>query len=91
MIERLIQVAADKQCTPSQLALAWNASQPGITAAIMGPRTSDQLVDNLGALELEVTDEDRARLDEAAPPLGISLRYYDAAIRTDFRPNLLRW
>lgn len=91
VIERLMAVAADKRCTPSQLALAWNTSQPGVTAAIMGPRTVDQLDDNLGALEVEVTDEDRARLDEVAPPRGISLSYYDAAIRTDFKPNLLRW
>ena len=65
-------IAADKPCTPSQLALAWNVEQPGITAAIAGPRTRDQLIDNLGALAVTVTAEDHARLDAVAPPLSAS-------------------
>ena len=90
VIDALTGIAADKPCTPSQLALAWNIDQPGITAAIVGPRTTDQLTDNLGALAVTVTAEDRARLDAVAPPLSVSLRYYDAAISTDLRPNLSR-
>ena len=90
VIDALTRVAADKPCTPSQLALAWNIDQPGITAAIAGPRTTGQLADNLGALAVTVTAEDRARLDAVAPPLSVSLRYYDAAISTDLRPNLSR-
>ena len=37
VIEGLVALAKEKGCTPSQLALAWNASQPGITAPIIGP------------------------------------------------------
>jgi aryl-alcohol dehydrogenase-like predicted oxidoreductase len=83
--------ARDKGCTPSQLALAWNASRPGITAPIIGPRTLEQLVDNLGATGVALSDEDVARIDAAASPLGATLRYYDAAMATDIRPNLGRW
>ena len=90
VIDALMGIAADKPCTPSQLALAWNVEQPGITAAIAGPRTRDQLIDNLGALAVTVTAEDHARLDAVAPPLSVSLPYYDAAISTDLRPNLSR-
>jgi aryl-alcohol dehydrogenase-like predicted oxidoreductase len=91
VIEALVALAKDKGCTPSQLALAWNASQPGITASIVGPRTVEQLVDNLGAVALKLTDADRARLDAVAPPWSATLRYYDAAMAIDFRPNLARW
>src|SRR6185503_4654133 len=49
VIEGLVALAKDKGCTPSQLALAWNAAQPGITAPIIGPRTLDQLIDNIAA------------------------------------------
>ncbi|HEU4617275.1 MAG TPA: aldo/keto reductase [Gammaproteobacteria bacterium] len=91
VIEAVIEIAAEKGCTASQLALAWNAAQPGVTAPIIGPRTLEQLVDNLGAVNVEITDEDRARLDAVAPPLGASLRYYDAAMSVDFAPNLGRW
>jgi aryl-alcohol dehydrogenase-like predicted oxidoreductase len=91
VIEALVALAKEKGCTPSQLALAWNASQPGITAPIIGPRTVEQLVDNLGAVALAVTDADRARLDAVAPPWSATLRYYDAALAIDFRPNIARW
>ena len=91
VIEALVALAEDKNCTPSQLALAWNATQPGITAPIIGPRTLDQLIDNLGAAEVVVTAEDRARIDGFAPPMAATLRYYDAAMAVDFRPNFNRW
>jgi aryl-alcohol dehydrogenase-like predicted oxidoreductase len=73
------------------VALAWNASQPGITAPIIGPRTLEQLIDNLGAADVQVTDADRARLDALAPPWSATLRYYDAALAIDFKPNWGRW
>jgi aryl-alcohol dehydrogenase-like predicted oxidoreductase len=91
VIDGLVALANEKSCTPSQLALAWNASQPGITAPIIGPRTLEQLVDNTGAFAVTVTDEDRARLNALAPPWTATLRYYDAALAIDFKPNLGRW
>ena len=91
LIEAHIEHAADKGCSPSQLALAWNAAQPGVTAPIIGPRTMEQLVDNLGAPGVEVTAEDRERIDQVAPPKSVTLPYYDAALATDTGPNLGRW
>jgi len=91
VIEGLVALAKEKGCTPSQLALAWNATQPGITAPIIGPRTLEQLIDNIAATTVRVTDEDRARLDALAPPWSATLRYYDAAMAIDFRPSLVRW
>ena len=91
VIEGLVALAKDKGCTPSQLALAWNAAQPGITAPIIGPRTLDQLIDNIAATTVRITDQDRTRLDALAPPWSATLRYYDAAMAIDFRPNLGRW
>jgi aryl-alcohol dehydrogenase-like predicted oxidoreductase len=91
VIEGVVALAKEKGCTPSQLALAWNAQQPGITAPIIGPRTLEQLVDNLGATEVKLTAEDRSRLDALAPPMTATLRYYDAALAVDFRPNFGRW
>ena len=91
VIEGLVALAQEKTCTPSQLALAWNAAQPGVTAPIVGPRTLEQLADNLGAVDVRIDDEDRRRLDALAPPCSATLRYYDAAMAVDFRPNLGRW
>ncbi len=83
--------ARERGCTPSQLALAWNAAQAGVTAPIIGPRTLDQLVDNLGAVDVELTVEDFARIDAVSPPMSAAMPYYDAALAVDMRPNLLRW
>jgi aryl-alcohol dehydrogenase-like predicted oxidoreductase len=91
VVEAVAAVAKEKGCTPSQLALAWNFSQPGITAPIIGPRTLEQLIDNLGATAVQVTDQDRVRLDAIAPPLAATMRYYDAAMSIDFKPNFPRW
>jgi aryl-alcohol dehydrogenase-like predicted oxidoreductase len=91
VIEGVVALAEEKGCSPSQLALAWLAAQPGVTAPIIGPRTLDQVLDNLGAAGVTITDEDRARIDAFAPPLATTLRYYDAAMATDFKPNFGRW
>ena len=76
--EKLAELAAAKGCTESQLALAWCMHQPGVTSPIIGPRTMQQLEDNLGALEIDVTDDDRAALDEVATPGQMTVRYYQA-------------
>jgi aryl-alcohol dehydrogenase-like predicted oxidoreductase len=91
VIDELVSLADDKGCTPAQLALAWNAAQPGVTTPIIGPRTLEQLIDNLGALDVSVSDDDSARIDAIAPPKSVTMRYYDAAMATDMRPNLGRW
>jgi len=91
LIEAHTAHAADKGCTPSQLAIAWNAAQPGISAPIIGPRTMEQLIDNLGAIGVEMTAQDFERVDAVAPPKSVTLPYYDASLGVDTRPNFGRW
>jgi len=59
-------VAAEIGVTPSRVALAWTLLNPAVTAPIVGARTLAQLEDNLGALEVELPAEQRARLEEAS-------------------------
>ncbi|CAK7283743.1 hypothetical protein SGPA1_21718 [Streptomyces misionensis JCM 4497] len=59
------EVAAELGRTPGQVALAWTLRNPGVTAPVIGARTPAQLEDNLGALEVDLTDSQLARLDEA--------------------------
>jgi aryl-alcohol dehydrogenase-like predicted oxidoreductase len=87
VVETLEELAAGKGCTASQLALAWCMGQPGVTSPIIGPRTREQNEDNLGALEVKVTAEDRKRLDEVALPGRALVPYYEA----DFGPHGYRW
>jgi aryl-alcohol dehydrogenase-like predicted oxidoreductase len=50
----------------SQIALAWLLSDPSITSPIIGPRTLEQLEDNLGAVGLRLTGDEKQFLDEAS-------------------------
>lgn len=54
--------------SPSQFALAWCLANPIITSIIIGPRTLEQYEDNLGCLDITVTDEDEALVDSLVPP-----------------------
>lgn len=68
LLDLLDEMAVQKTCTVSQLVLAWTMVQPGITSVILGPRTLEQLDDNLGALDVMVTSEDMERIDTVAKP-----------------------
>ena len=50
----------------SQIALAWLLSDPLITSPIIGPRSLEQLDDNLGAAGLRLTQEEKKTLDQAS-------------------------
>jgi aryl-alcohol dehydrogenase-like predicted oxidoreductase len=86
VIEGLEPIAADKGVTLSQFALAWCMAQPGVTSPIIGPRTLEQLEDNLKALEVRITDEDRARIDAVIPPGQMVSPFYEA----EFGPHPYR-
>jgi len=90
VLDFLRAMASDKGCSMSQLALAWNMAQPGVTAPIIGPRTFAQVEDNLQAVHVELTEEDLARIDDLVSPKGYVVRYYDEANAIDFRPHQLR-
>jgi aryl-alcohol dehydrogenase-like predicted oxidoreductase len=64
--ETVIDVARSLGRSASQVALAWAASQPGITSPIFGARTLEQLEDNLGAADLVLPEETRKRLDDVS-------------------------
>ncbi len=60
------EVAAEAGHTPAQVALAWTLRNPGVTAPVVGARTLAQLEGNLGALDVEFTPDQLARLDEVS-------------------------
>lgn len=52
--------------TPAQVALNWARQGLGVIVPLVGARTRDQLDDNLGCLEFELSADDKAKLDEAS-------------------------
>ncbi|HVQ91266.1 MAG TPA: aldo/keto reductase [Mycobacteriales bacterium] len=93
VLDVVVALAAEKGCTPAQLALAWCAAQPGITAPIIGPRTLEQLEDSLGALDVTITADDTARIDAVAPPGRATVPYYgaDGFAWTTWGPHTHHW
>jgi aryl-alcohol dehydrogenase-like predicted oxidoreductase len=57
------EVATEIGRPPAQVALAWIAAQPAVTSLILGASTLDQLHVNLGALDLELSSHQLAKLD----------------------------
>jgi aryl-alcohol dehydrogenase-like predicted oxidoreductase len=86
VIDGLAPMARSRGCTMAQFALAWVGRQPGVTSPIIGPRTMEQLVDNLGAVNVRFTDEDRIAIDRLVPPGDAVSPFYEA----DFGPHLYR-
>ncbi|QAY76218.1 aldo/keto reductase [Sphingosinicella sp. BN140058] len=66
VLEALDAVAAEARATPAQVALAWLAAQPAVAAPIASARTPEQLEELLPAMTLELTADQRARLDAAS-------------------------
>ena len=70
VVDVLVEIAEDRGVSAAQVALAWLLGRPGVSTVVIGARTDEQLADNLAAAELELSGDDRARLDEvSAPPL----------------------
>ena len=62
-VDRVAEATGGK---PAQVALAWLLRKPTVTSVIFGARSLEQLDDNLGAAELELSDEQVAELDQAS-------------------------
>lgn len=64
-------VAKENGVKPSQVAIAWTLDNPAVVSPIIGARTLAQAEDNLGALDVTLTDDQRARLNAASEPAAI--------------------
>lgn len=67
LVDRVKELADQKQCTPGQLALAWLLAQGEHTVPIPGTKKRERLAENLGATAVELSEDDLKRLDELAP------------------------
>jgi aryl-alcohol dehydrogenase-like predicted oxidoreductase len=68
IVERLVPLAEARRVPLARLANSWALRHPAVTSVILGPRTAEQLEDSLTALDLEITDDEAARIDELVPP-----------------------
>jgi aryl-alcohol dehydrogenase-like predicted oxidoreductase len=61
---KVIEIAERIGATPSQVALAWVHQQPGVVIPLLGARKASHIADNLKCLEVTLSDDDMAALDE---------------------------
>jgi len=83
LVARLAQIAAAKQCTPSQLALAWLLAQGPDIVPIPGTKRRSYLESNAASVTIQLTDEDRRQLEQAFQP--------DAVAGDRYPPEMMRW
>jgi aryl-alcohol dehydrogenase-like predicted oxidoreductase len=78
IVQRVEEMAAEKKCTPAQLALAWVLAKGKDVVPIPGTKRRKYIDENLAALEVSLTAADFARLDGIAPPgIAAGARYPD--------------
>jgi aryl-alcohol dehydrogenase-like predicted oxidoreductase len=62
----VVEIAKELGCTPSQVAIAWMCSRPGVIVPLIGARNLKQLEDNLGALQVNLDQTQLDRLEAAS-------------------------
>ncbi|CAH1193843.1 Aldo-keto reductase IolS [Paenibacillus auburnensis] len=67
LVERIKQIAAEQEVQPSQLALAWLLAQGEDIVPIPGTKRTKYLEENVGALDIVLSEADLQRIDEVAP------------------------
>src|SRR5437763_1951 len=82
LVNRLEEIAKEKGCTPAQLALAWVLAQGDDIVPIPGTKRRKYLEQNVAALDVELTEADRQRIEEVAPKgVASGTRYPEEAMR----------
>ena len=83
LVEKVKEIANEKDVTPGQLALAWLRHQGEDIVPIPGTKRRKYLEENAAAVEVTLTEEDLRRIDEIAPKgVAAGERYNEAGMRT---------
>jgi len=82
LVNKIKEIANEKDCKPSQLALAWLLAQGEDIVPIPGTKRIQYLEENVRALTISLTDSDLARINEVAPRGAASgERYHEAGMK----------
>lgn len=80
LVAQIERLAAEKGCTPSQMALAWVLAQGETIVPIPGTKRRKYLEENVGALDVKLTEEDLRRIDEIMPHGAVAGERYPEAM-----------
>ena len=82
-VDRLRPIAQDRGITVAQLSLAWLMQQLGVTSTIVGTRTVEYVRSAVAACDIQLTDEELAKIDEIVPPGTYVSNFFEANV---YRP-----
>ena len=85
-LDAVTEIATAHSASASQVALAWLGAQPAVTSVILGARTVEQLKDNMGAVDLDLSAEEVQKLSDASAPQMDDYPYGVAGIQQRNRP-----
>jgi aryl-alcohol dehydrogenase-like predicted oxidoreductase len=80
ILDAVQATARDRDATASQVAIAWLLGQPAVTSVILGARTVDQLIDNLGASSVDLSAAELQNLSDASAPAVDEYPYGTAGV-----------
>jgi aryl-alcohol dehydrogenase-like predicted oxidoreductase len=83
LVHRIEEISRRKRCTAGQLALAWLLAQGEDIVPIPGTKRRERLLENIGALSVELTDDDLVQIADAIPVgAAAGLRYPEAQMKS---------
>jgi aryl-alcohol dehydrogenase-like predicted oxidoreductase len=77
LVEAIRAIAEEKAATVAQVAIAWVLARGDRVVPLVGARTRERLFESLGALEVELADDDLARIESAVPAGAAAGERYD--------------
>jgi aryl-alcohol dehydrogenase-like predicted oxidoreductase len=83
LVDALAAIAADKGATTAQIAIAWVLGRGDDIVPLVGARRRERLHEALGALDVDLTDDDRARIEDAIPAQAAAGERYPALAMAD--------
>ncbi len=89
VVDVMRTVAQRHEATIAQVAIAWVLAQPTVSSVIIGAKTMGQLEDNLGAVDVQLTEDDLGELDEVSAPRVEYPAWMDV-FPSDRRPGEIR-
>ena len=83
LVDKLATIAKEKDATPAQIALAWVLAKGDDIVPIPGTKKISRLEENIGAVDITLTDEEVAAIEAAAPPSAVvGARYPESSAST---------
>ena len=79
LVDLVTEIAAQKQATPAQIALAWILAQKPWMVPIPGTTNPERLLENIGSVSVELTPADLQQIEDATSKIAIQGERYSAA------------